>query len=166
MTCCSLTARCMLPVTAGRGGATRLRPTPAARPVPARLAARICRASAAAAPAKAKQPVITLTDDALTHLVKLREESGSDALLLRIGVKSGGCSGMSYHMDFEDESNVKEEDEVMQYDGGFRLVCDPKSLLYLFGMRLDWSSALIGGGFQFQNPNAVDSCGCGKSFGV
>ena len=61
------------------------------------------------------------------------QEGGSAALLLRIGVKSGGCSGMSYHMDFEDESNVKGEDAVMEYDGGFRLVCDPKSLLYLFG---------------------------------
>lgn len=73
---------------------------------------------------------------------------------------------MSYHMDFEDEGNVDSADAVMEYDDGFRLVCDSKSLLYLFGMRLDWSSALIGGGFQFQNPNAVDSCGCGKSFGV
>ena len=61
------------------------------------------------------------------------QESGSEALLLRIGVKSGGCSGMSYHMDFEEHSNVKGEDAVMEYDGGFRLVCDPKSLLYLFG---------------------------------
>lgn len=56
---------------------------------------------------------------------------------------------------------------VMSYDNdGFKLVVDPKSLLYLFGMELGWSSALIGGGFQFRNPNATDSCGCGKSFGV
>ena len=55
---------------------------------------------------------------------------------------------------------------MLEYEGGFRLVCDPKSLLYLFGMHLDYSSALIGGGFQFQNPNAANSCGCGKSFGV
>ncbi|KAK9845859.1 hypothetical protein WJX81_004463 [Elliptochloris bilobata] len=83
-----------------------------------------------------------------------------------MGVKSGGCSGMSYHMDFEEEANVREEDAVMEYEGGFRLVCDAKSLLYLFGMELDWSSALVGGGFQFKNPNASASCGCGKSFGV
>jgi len=73
---------------------------------------------------------------------------------------------MSYMMDFEKPSNVSSEDAVMEYEGGFRLVCDPKSLLYLFGMNLDYSTALIGGGFQFQNPNATDSCGCGKSFGV
>ena len=73
---------------------------------------------------------------------------------------------MSYHMDFEEEANVRPEDMVMEYDGGFKLVCDPKSGLYLFGMRLDYSGALIGGGFQFHNPNAASSCGCGKSFGV
>ena len=75
-------------------------------------------------------------------------------------------AGMSYHMDFEEEANVRSEDMVMEYEGGFKLVCDPKSGLYLFGMRLDYSSALIGGGFQFHNPNAASSCGCGKSFGV
>ena len=68
-------------------------------------------------------------------------------------------------MDFEDESNVSSDDMVMEYgEEGFKLVCDPKSLLYLFGMRLDYSHELIGGGFQFQNPNAENSCGCGKSF--
>ncbi|KAK9828961.1 hypothetical protein WJX72_003055 [[Myrmecia] bisecta] len=111
-------------------------------------------------------PAITLTDNALAHLKKLRAESGGEELLLRIGVRSGGCSGMSYHMDFEQPSNVRQDDSVMEYDNGFKLVCDPKSLLYLFGMQLDWSSALIGGGFQFQNPNADSTCGCGKSFGV
>lgn len=74
---------------------------------------------------------------------------------------------MSYHMDFEKDANVSETDMVLDYDNGdFKMVCDTKSLLYLFGMRLDYSDALIGGGFQFHNPNATDSCGCGKSFGV
>ena len=87
-------------------------------------------------------------------------------MLLRIGVKSGGCSGMSYVMDFEAQTNVQAADSVMEYTDGFRLVCDPKSLLYLFGMQLDYSSALIGGGFQFHNPSANSTCGCGKSFNV
>lgn len=69
-------------------------------------------------------------------------------------------------MDFEQAENIAKDDLVVEYDGGFRLVCDPKSLLYLFGMQLDYSSALVGGGFQFHNPNAESSCGCGKSFGV
>ena len=115
---------------------------------------------------QAPAPAIGLTDKALAHLQQLRSQSGSDQLLLRIGVKSGGCSGMSYLMDFEQESNVKTEDSIIDYNGQFRLVCDSKSLLYLFGMQLDYSDALIGGGFQFYNPNAQDTCGCGKSFGV
>lgn len=113
-----------------------------------------------------KQP-ITLTDNALGHLKNLKASRKEDTILLRIGVRSGGCSGMSYHMDFEEESNISDSDMIMNYDSGdFRMVCDTKSLLYLFGMQLDYSDALIGGGFQFHNPNAADSCGCGKSFGV
>ncbi|MEL7142310.1 MAG: iron-sulfur cluster assembly accessory protein, partial [Cyanobacteria bacterium J06573_11] len=76
-----------------------------------------------------------------------------------------GCSGMSYMMDFEDLANVGEHDEVYDYEG-FQVVCDRKSLLYLYGLMLDYSDALIGGGFQFTNPNANQTCGCGKSFGT
>jgi iron-sulfur cluster assembly accessory protein len=111
-------------------------------------------------------PAITLSERALVHLQKLRSESGTDNLLLRMGCRAGGCSGMSYHLDFESEENVQPDDMVMEYEGGFRLVSDTKSLLYLFGLQLDYSDALIGGGFQFHNPNAASSCGCGKSFGV
>jgi len=71
-------------------------------------------------------------------LHKLRAEHGKADLILRIGVKSGGCSGMSYHMDFESADNVSDDDNVMSYDGAFQLVCDSKSLLYLFGLRLDY----------------------------
>eukprot|EP00879_Flechtneria_rotunda_P001757 GHRR01001920.1.p1 GENE.GHRR01001920.1~~GHRR01001920.1.p1 ORF type:complete len:162 (+),score=31.40 GHRR01001920.1:561-1046(+) len=123
-------------------------------------------APAATAQAPPQKP-ITLTDKALSHLRKLQQEAGSNNLMLRVGVKQGGCSGMSYVMDFEQPENVENDDYVVDYDGGsFKLVCDPKSLLYIFGMRLDYNDALIGGGFQFHNPNATDSCGCGKSFGV
>lgn len=110
------------------------------------------------------QQGIQLSETALTHLTKLREDQGKD-LCLRVGVRNGGCSGMSYLMDFEDPSNVREDDEVFDYDG-FKIICDPKSLLYIYGLQLDYSNALIGGGFQFTNPNASQTCGCGKSFGV
>ena len=70
---------------------------------------------------------------------------------------------MSYTMDFEDAANIRDNDEVCDY-GEFKVVCDPKSFLYLYGLVLDFSSALIGGGFQFTNPNADQTCGCGKSF--
>ncbi|KAI3438642.1 hypothetical protein D9Q98_001064 [Chlorella vulgaris] len=151
------------------------RPATAATPAPApfRQARRLPAVRPAAAATEGKSVVappvqpITLTDAALAHLKKLRAESGDAQLLLRMGVKSGGCSGMSYVMDFEKPENVKKDDVVMEYkDGDFKLVCDPKSLLYLFGLRLDYSSALIAGGFQFSNPNSTSDCGCGKSFGV
>ncbi|XP_051125816.1 iron-sulfur assembly protein IscA, chloroplastic [Andrographis paniculata] len=105
---------------------------------------------------------IALTDNALRHLNRMRSEKGED-LCLRIGVKQGGCSGLSYTMDFESKENARPDDSVMEYNG-FVIVCDPKSLLFLFGMQLDYSDALIGGGFNFTNPNATQTCGCGKSF--
>ncbi|KAD3640336.1 hypothetical protein E3N88_29559 [Mikania micrantha] len=107
-------------------------------------------------------PAIALTDNALKHLNKMRSEKNED-LCLRIGVKQGGCSGMSYSMEFESKKNTRPDDTVMEYDG-FVIVCDPKSLLFIFGMQLDFSDALIGGGFSFKNPNATQTCGCGKSF--
>ena len=111
-----------------------------------------------------QQRGIQLTESALKHVLALREKVGKD-LYLRVGVRQGGCSGMSYMMDFEESSKVQESDQVFDYDG-FKIVCDPKSLLYLYGLVLDYSDALIGGGFQFTNPNASQSCGCGKSFNV
>jgi iron-sulfur cluster assembly accessory protein len=90
--------------------------------------------------------------------------------VLRVGVRSGGCSGMSYTMDFVPASEIEEGDEVYDYsspDGAnFQVICDPKSLLYIYGMQLDFSTALIGGGFNFTNPNATQTCGCGSSFAV
>ncbi|KAI3506342.1 hypothetical protein L1887_28699 [Cichorium endivia] len=107
-------------------------------------------------------PAIDLTENALKHLNKMRSEKNDD-LCLRIGVKQGGCSGMSYTMEFESRENTRPDDSVMEYSG-FVIVCDPKSLLFIFGMQLDFSDALIGGGFSFKNPNATQTCGCGKSF--
>ncbi|KAL2551481.1 Iron-sulfur assembly protein IscA [Forsythia ovata] len=107
-------------------------------------------------------PAISLTDNALKHFNKMRSERDED-LRLRIGVKQGGCSGMSYTMEFENKESARPDDSVIEYDG-FVIVCDPKSLLFLYGMQLDYSDALIGGGFNFKNPNATQNCGCGKSF--
>ena len=107
---------------------------------------------------------INLTEAALEHVLKLREKQNKD-LCLRVGVRQGGCSGMSYIMEFESSENIEKQDKVFEYDG-FQLVCDPKSFLYLYGLVLDYSDAMIGGGFEFTNPNANKTCGCGKSFGV
>ena len=87
---------------------------------------------------------ILMTDSALKHVLELREKQGVD-LCLRVGVKGGGCSGMSYTMDFEDPSNIQDSDEVFEYDG-FKVVSDPKSMLYIYGLMLDYTDALIGGG--------------------
>jgi len=119
-------------------------------------------AAAVAATSGSIAPAISLTEKALKHLNKMRAERNED-LCLRIGVKQGGCSGMSYTMEFESRANASPDDSVVEYDG-FAIVCDPKSLLFMFGMELDYSDALIGGGFSFQNPNATKTCGCGKSF--
>ncbi|MBE9157750.1 iron-sulfur cluster assembly accessory protein [Nodosilinea sp. LEGE 06152] len=108
---------------------------------------------------------ILMSETALRHVKALQQQQGDKELCLRVGVRQGGCSGMSYTMDFEDPANINEHDEVYDYEG-FRVICDKKSLLYLYGLMLDYSDALIGGGFQFTNPNAVQTCGCGKSFGA
>jgi len=112
---------------------------------------------------------ILITATAMQQLAKLCGEQGENQVL-RVGVRSGGCSGMSYTMDFVPASDTLEDDETYDYetpDGhSFRVICDPKSLLYIYGMQLDFSTALIGGGFNFTNPNATQTCGCGSSFAV
>ncbi len=112
---------------------------------------------------------ILITEPAMKQLAALCKDQGPDKLL-RVGVRSGGCSGMSYTMDFISSKETHQEDEVYDYitpDGdAFKVVCDPKSLLYIYGMQLDFSTALIGGGFNFTNPNATQTCGCGSSFAV
>ena len=106
-------------------------------------------AAASTAPHTAKDGKgIQITDPAMRQLAKLCREQG-DEQILRVGVRSGGCSGMSYTMDFVPASEVEEGDEMYEYSSpegaAFRVVCDPKSLLYIYGMQLGFSTALIGG---------------------
>ena len=112
---------------------------------------------------------ILITEPAMQQLAKLCGEQGENQVL-RVGVRSGGCSGMSYTMDFIDAAEIQGDDERYSYEPAdapsFEVVCDPKSLLYIYGMQLDFSTALIGGGFNFTNPNATQTCGCGSSFAV
>ena len=112
---------------------------------------------------------ILITEPAMKQLANLMQQQGSGSVL-RVGVRSGGCSGMSYTMDFIDAAEIEGDDERYSYEPAnapsFEVVCDPKSLLYIYGMQLDFSKALIGGGFNFTNPNASQTCGCGSSFAV
>ncbi|MFN9619501.1 MAG: HesB/IscA family protein [Synechococcaceae cyanobacterium] len=112
---------------------------------------------------------ILITPPAMRQLAALMQQQPGEAVL-RVGVRSGGCSGMSYTMDFIARDAIRDDDEVYTYEPadapGFQVACDPKSLLYIYGMQLDFSSALIGGGFNFTNPNASQTCGCGSSFAV
>ena len=112
---------------------------------------------------------ILITNDAIEQIANLLKGQ-SDKKALRVGVRSGGCSGMSYTMDFVGTDEINSDDKVYDYslkaDQSFQVVCDPKSLLYIYGMQLDFSKELIGGGFNFVNPNASQTCGCGSSFAV
>jgi iron-sulfur cluster assembly protein len=113
-------------------------------------------------------------EDAILHvapkaMVRLRElqKQSKEEIVLRMGVRNGGCSGLSYIMDFSSRQEIQEDDQVDEYpDENIVCVVDAKSMLYLYGLELDYSDELIGGGFKFFNPNAEESCGCGSSFGV
>lgn len=106
---------------------------------------------------------LTLTERAAQEVKTILEQQNLDAAktFLRMGVKGGGCSGFSYSLDLtETKSDLDEE-----FDShGVKVVCDPKSFLYLNGTTLDFKDEIMGRGFVFNNPNATTSCGCGSSF--
>jgi iron-sulfur cluster assembly protein len=109
--------------------------------------------------------MITISENAKNHLLQLMEKEGMSTKThnLRVGVVGGGCSGLSYEMDFD--SNINSSDELFE-DKGIKILIDKKSLLYLYGTELEFSNGLNGKGFQFINPNASRTCGCGESFAV
>ncbi len=108
--------------------------------------------------------MIQLTERAAHEVRRIvSEQKLPEATALRVGVKGGGCSGFSYTLGFDDQ--VSETDQIYEVDG-VRVVCDPKSFLYLNGTQIDFEDNLMGRGFKFGNPNAAKSCGCGESFSV
>ena len=107
--------------------------------------------------------MIKLSEIAQKEVARLLAQQAKPGAFLRVGVKGGGCSGMSYEVKIDD--SAQEFDRVFEV-GGVKLVCDSKSLVYLDGMIVDFSTELVGGGFRFVNPNAKGSCGCGTSFAV
>ncbi len=105
---------------------------------------------------------IDLTHEAIAEVKRMIERQNKQGLGLRLGVKGGGCSGLSYFMDFSDK---KEKDNEFNFEG-LPVYVDPKSLLYLKGTTLDYADSLQEKGFRFVNPNANKTCGCGESFSV
>jgi len=107
--------------------------------------------------------LVYLTLTARAEVRRLLTEKGEEGLGLRLAVAGGGCSGLSYKLEF---TLQEPGDNVQEFPEGFRVFIDPKSLLYLKDMQVDHQGGLQGKGFVFQNPNANSSCGCGSSFSV
>ncbi|MBK8443463.1 MAG: iron-sulfur cluster assembly accessory protein [Sphingobacteriales bacterium] len=108
--------------------------------------------------------MIYLSPQAKERIEKLRTEDGlSPVAFIRVAVTSGGCSGLSYQMDFD--QSMQPDDQIFE-DKGEKIVTNPRSLLYLYGSTLDFSEGLNGKGFHFINPNAARTCSCGESFSL
>lgn len=109
-----------------------------------------------------KPQVVQLTESAQQEVRRLLAEQGDPEKGLRLGIKGGGCSGLSYVLDFTAQS---EGDTIIEY-GDFKVFLDRKSTIYLSGILLDHQSGLQGRGFVFDNPMATNTCGCGESFSI
>ena len=107
--------------------------------------------------------MVTVSETAAKKLTSLIEESGFKTPFVRVAVKGGGCSGLSYDLSFDTEQLPS---DTLVEDKGVQILIDMKSLLYLYGTELDFSDGLNGKGFQFINPNASRTCGCGESFAL
>ena len=105
---------------------------------------------------------VTLTEQAAERVKKFLENRGK-GVGLRLGVKTSGCSGMAYVLEFAD--TIEEQDQIFE-SHGVKVIVDPKSLLYLDGTELDYTREGLNEGFKFNNPNVKESCGCGESFTV
>lgn len=107
--------------------------------------------------------MIKVTDTAKQQALHLMEAEGKSGYFIRVGVEGGGCSGLMYQLNFDNE--MTEGDSSFE-DNGIKVVVDKKSYLYLIGTTLDFSGGLNGKGFVFNNPNADRTCGCGESFSI
>lgn len=108
--------------------------------------------------------MITVSEDAKQHALELIKADNKPAdTFIRVGVEGGGCSGLSYKLEFDNV--LKEGDQVFE-DKGIKIAVDRKSFLYLVGTELQYTGGLNGKGFVFSNPNASRNCGCGESFSV
>jgi iron-sulfur cluster assembly protein len=108
--------------------------------------------------------MITVSEEAKNEVTRLKGQGEVDQnAFIRVGVKGGGCSGLTYNLEFD--KDLKEEDKLFE-DKGVKIVVDKKSFLYLVGTELQYTGGLNGKGFVFNNPNANRTCGCGESFSI
>lgn len=108
--------------------------------------------------------VITVTENAKKQALRILEsESLDNTYFIRVAVKSGGCSGLKYDLNFD---NKISDEDVISESNDIKVVCDKRSVLYLIGTELDYSGGLNGKGFVFNNPQVSRSCGCGESFSL
>ena len=110
-----------------------------------------------------KKQIMVLTDKAVSQVKNLLKKRGKPSVGIRIGVKSGGCSGLKYFVEYADEK--EKYDEVVQ-EQDITILIDPKALMYLLGTQMDYVSEQFKSGFTFSNPNEKGKCGCGSSFNV
>jgi iron-sulfur cluster assembly protein len=109
---------------------------------------------------------ITISERAANRIQEIRKEKKiSSDTPIRVSVVSGGCSGLTYDLDFDSAKEISKEDKQFE-DHGVKVVVDMRSFLYLAGTSLDYTDGLTGKGFHFNNPNAVRSCSCGESFSL
>jgi len=108
--------------------------------------------------------MVAVTEKAKDKIIELRQKEGlTDSYAIRVAVQGGGCSGLMYDLQFD---VAQQPNDHIVEDKGIKIYVDKKSLLYLAGTELDFSDGLNGKGFQFRNPNATRTCGCGESFAV
>jgi iron-sulfur cluster assembly protein len=107
--------------------------------------------------------MINISNSARDRLLHIMQQEKEDKNFVRVGVESGGCSGLSYKLDFD---NAKHDDDELIKDNEIQLLINKKSFLYLVGTTLEFSDGLNGKGFVFNNPNASRTCGCGESFSL
>ena len=109
------------------------------------------------------EKVIKLSDEAVNRIKEIMSQAQNSTIGVRIGVKSGGCAGMSYVMEYAKE--IKPNEEVIE-DNGVKVLIDPKAIMYLLGTEMDYKEEKFSSQFFFKNPNETERCGCGESFKV
>ncbi len=110
-----------------------------------------------------KKEIISLTENAASRIKEIMSSAKNDSIGVRIGVKSGGCAGMSYVMEYSKEVNPN--DEIIEQKG-VKVFIDPGAIMYLLGTEMDYKKGEFSSSFVFKNPNETERCGCGESFKV